>query len=132
GQQYRREVLHIISALIIGPSYLTWRELKHLKHIGPIRDVPSRDLHEVLSDSDLSWNRGLAAWNYLFRGGPEFVNRVGEWLRREDRLNTGYGLRVQNVIELADDVLIARILEGDGYSALDLLQQRIRETPKRK
>jgi predicted ATPase len=125
-------VFHIISALVIGPAYLTWRELANLRYIGPIRDVPTRLLQEVAADSDLSWSRGNAAWNTLFKGTTDFVQEVSDWLSRKDRLDTGYGVRIKQVVELADDVLLTRFLQGDDLEILDDLRHRLRSTPKRK
>lgn len=132
GVEYRHELLCLLSALIVGPSYLTWRELKDLRYIGPLREIPPRSLQEIAADDELSWNRGLAAWNYLFKLGRDQVAEISEWLSREDRLGTGYGVKIQSVVEMADDVLLSRILEGDDYSVLDSLRRKIRDTPKKK
>lgn len=132
GETYQDEIQCLISALIIGPSYVTWRELVDLKYVGPIRDIPPRHLQEIAADKDLSWNRGMAAWNVLFKAGREFVGNVGEWLSSADRLNTGYGVRVRTTIELSDDVILSRILAGEDLSVLDDLRQKLRETTKEK
>lgn len=132
GKAYSREIFHLLSALVIGPAYLTSRELGAMCYIGPIRDIPPLHLHEIVSDRDISWDRGMAGWNRLFKGGRDFVEHVSQWLSRPDRLNMGYGVKVQDVVELMDDVLVARILEGADYSVLDDLRRKLRQPSTRK
>ncbi|MDX1972682.1 MAG: DUF3696 domain-containing protein [Candidatus Sumerlaeia bacterium] len=132
GKDVEQGVFLVLSALLIGPSLLTWGELKHFLNIGPIREIPPRGLEEITADGELSWSRGMAAWNSLLRSERTFVNEVSDWLSKKERLNVGYGLSIQKVLEITDNTLLNQIMETDDYSVLENIREKLRSTAKKK
>jgi hypothetical protein len=62
------------------------------------------------------WASGLGAWDRLVTAEDDFVSAVSHWLGDEDRLNTGYRLRVKKFKELdLNDPLVIQLLTGRAF-----------------
>jgi hypothetical protein len=127
-----RSLMQFIAALVIGPSFMTWNDLKDMRHIGALRDIPPRQLQEVGLEEGVSWSRGAAAWNLLLKKDDEFADAVSDWLSGADRLRSGFGLRVSHVLELPRDGTMVRILSGEDYESLDALRGIMQRAPVHK
>lgn len=104
----------VISRLALGPTKLLASELDNFRHIGPLRDIPTRSFQSILSPDPARWSSGLAAWDFLSKTDNEFVEKVSSWLSDTDRLNTGYSLIRKIYKELDTYGWIMRILEQDN------------------
>lgn len=81
---------NLLSALILGPGKILIEELAKTKYLGPIRDLPSRNHIPSLSPDSSRWSNGLAAWDIIYSSKDEFIEELNDWLRSEDKLQTGY------------------------------------------
>jgi len=83
-----------ISALfnrLLGGSLLLIRErLEQLVYIGPLREVPERDMNYRRSPESSRWARGMAGWDMLHNGDKGLIKEVNHWLSDKNRLNSGY------------------------------------------
>lgn len=117
--------IRLLSSLAVGPGELVRDGLRRLCYVGPLREVPARNHKPAKSPEESRWANGIAAYDTLFSSSDEFINRVNEWLNREDHLNTGYSVEVKKYRELETDsplmlaVLQDRLLDDD----LDLREQ---------
>ena len=99
-----------LSQLIVGPGELLLKLLKGSRYIGPIRKTPPRNYTSLRSVDETRWSSGLAAWDLLYRSPKPFVEQVSSWLSREDRLNSGYSLRMYRYKKLDMDGPLYRAL----------------------
>ena len=86
------------------------RELAQLRYIGPVRKLRPRVNIEPGRPDRGSWSDGSAAWSLLLLhddtdpSAGDLLGKVNDWLARADRLDTGYKLRRQSIVELPADV----------------------------
>ena len=99
-----------LSQLIVGPGELLLKLLRGSRYIGPIRKTPPRNYTSLRSVDETRWSSGLAAWDLLYRSPKSFVEQVSSWLSREDRLNSGYSLRMYRYKKLDMDGPLYRAL----------------------
>lgn len=85
-----REFNAFISALVIGPGVLIREQLRKLRYLGPIRNVPARNFVPSLTPDEARWADGTAAWDALLSGDESLVEAVSRWMSDEDKLGTGY------------------------------------------
>jgi hypothetical protein len=63
----------------------------------------------------------LGAWDRLATADEEFVSAVSHWLGDEDRLNSGYRLRLKRFRELdLGDPLVVQLLTGRAFDDADI------------
>lgn len=87
-----RQFTAFISSLVIGPGVLMRDQLRKLRYLGPIRNVPERDFEAALTPDEARWADGTAAWETLLNGNEPLVDEVSRWMADEDKLATGYEL----------------------------------------
>ena len=127
-----RDLYFDMSRLLAGIGSLLRDELARLRYLGPLRDLHPRTVVERERSVPGRWADGSAAWDLLNGGAQVTLSRiardfldqrerrqstiipdVSEWLSREDRLDTGYELRVRNVVDLpANTPLVDMLNEG--------------------
>ena len=107
--------IRLLSSLTVGPGELIRDGLRKLCYVGPLREVPGRNHKPATSPDNSRWSNGLAAYDILFLSDEAFINKVNDWLTREERLNSGYSVEVKKYREL----------EADHPLMLALLQDRI-------
>ena len=85
-----RQLTAFLTAVIVGPGVLIRDQLRKLRYVGPIRNVPERDFEAALTPDEARWADGTAAWETLFNADTDFVIQVSEWMSDENKLATGY------------------------------------------
>jgi len=125
-------------ALLGGLGRLVRDELSGLRYVGPLR---SR--HPIVSGQAkprlTGWADGSSAFHLLNDrasrdGCDELVRCVSDWLSREDRLATGYALRVHEIYppDLPEDELVGWLSFEHGvlqYSQQQLDKARLGKAP---
>ena len=104
----------VVSSLLVGIGRSLRDELALLRYVGPLREIHRRD-SLGLQPNDRDWANGAAAWDLLNdnAGGDSSVIRdASDWLSNGERLDTGYKLRVQSVVELPGDGPLVTELVG--------------------
>ena len=54
-----------INQILLGPMALVYSELKFIRYLGGIRELPTRSLNKKLTNDPSRWSNGLAAWDLL-------------------------------------------------------------------
>ena len=85
-----RELTAFLTTVIVGPGILIRDQLRKLRYLGPIRNVPERDFEASLTPDEARWADGTAAWEALLNGKESLVDEVSRWMSDEDKLATGY------------------------------------------
>jgi hypothetical protein len=118
-----------ISQLVLGPGRILRDNLVNSRFLGPIREVPLRSHTPSRQQARARWSSGLGAWDRLETADNTFIEAVSSWLGDENRLNSGYRLRLKRYKELdLSDPLVVKLLTGrafdeaDAGSKLDLSQ----------
>ena len=116
-----------VSALFVGVGQALRDELARVRYIGPVRDIHPRTriassarhrafeafaadfiygraTHGPQSSQPASWADGSAAWTYLHTNPlHDMIEEVSDWLSRENRLDTGYALRMRSTVTIYED-----------------------------
>jgi predicted ATPase len=100
-----REFTAFLSSLVVGPGLLIRDCLRKLRYVGPIRNVPRRDIEAALTPDEARWADGLAAWECLLTGEDSLVQATSEWMSAPDKLNTGYEIKRLTIREVTDGLL---------------------------
>ena len=123
------ELWHCVSTLLVGIGSLLRDELAGFRYLGPLRELHLRTVVERDRSVPGRWADGSAAWDVLNRRAQvtsrriahdspntrernraTVIPRVSDWLSREDRLDTGYELRVRTFVELPADTPLVDVL----------------------
>ena len=143
-----------MSRLLVGIGSLLRDELARFRYLGPLRDLYPRAVLQREGSVPGRWADGSAAWDVLNnraqvnlsriahdllnpreRDRAMVVVRVGDWLSREDRLDTGYELRVRNVVELPANTPLVDVLNkgvlGDQWAATKAKEANVSEAESR-
>jgi len=103
----------LLETLITGPCDCVRECLKRFCYVGPLRKVPPRGYHPVSSPDASRWADGLAAYDILFFSSRTFLDQVNKWLSGEERLNSGYRVKIKKYRELEEDhPLMLALLQG--------------------
>ena len=140
------EFRYLTSVLMVGLGQLLKDELAAFRYVGPMRDVrPPQDdnsvaelgmsvaVREALGRPPLPdptgrahWSNGSKAWEVLRKGGTgtvgsDLIGDVDDWMSRDDRLDTGYHIERQTVVELsADHPSVSSIRHGVPREDIDV------------
>jgi len=114
-----------LSSIIVGPGELIAKELKQMRYIGPIREIPSRNYTPQNTVVPRRWADGMAGWDILLNdviAGEEWFDRAGY-----DKLNLGYEF-VRRVSMLAEPKVLQGLLSkqmslSEAAEAVDRLQR---------
>lgn len=102
----------LISALTAGPLKLIHNWLDTFSYIGPIRDLPARNLEPQRTPEKARWSKGLAAWEFLHQASDKQIAEINYWLG-EECLNTGYQAVVYRYRELSVENPLLNYLERE-------------------
>lgn len=102
----------LISALTAGPLKLIHNWLDTFSYIGPIRDLPARNLEPQRTPEKARWSKGLAAWEFLHQATDKQIAEINYWLG-EECLNTGYQAVVYRYRELSVENPLLNYLERE-------------------
>lgn len=100
GNDYLEYGEHVLSQVLVGVGEVFTEYLAKMRYIGPIRKIMPRNYERIISRSDTRWYDGTAAWDELLNASDGFVKKVNNWLEDQDKLNTGYGLKVRRSREV--------------------------------
>lgn len=100
-----REFTAFLSSLVVGPGVLIRDQLRKLRYVGPIRNVPARDFDAALSPDEARWADGTAAWETLLTGEEDLVSEVSLWMSSPDKLATGYEIERRQTKEVVSQAL---------------------------
>ena len=133
-----------LSALLPGIGSLVRDELAGFRYLGPLRDLHPGGGAEGGMPGSGRWADGSAAWELLNRHARVNVDQdtqnliaaprpghkvmsaerlvdVSDWLSRQDRLDTGYKLRVDRTLHLGANAPLVGVLnkgvEGEKWGA---------------
>jgi predicted ATPase len=120
----------ILSLLFVVPGQVLRDLLRGYRYLGPLRDIPPRSYEPARFADETRWANGLAAWDALWRNDEELVEKVGEWLLREDRLDSGYSVRRVDVPDLtADTELLVALQSGRAFEEPEGMALRFSRLP---
>lgn len=107
---------NIVAQATTGPLKALLDELKGIRYLGPMRDVPPRNHRSPKTPDETRWARGLAAWDRMV-ASERLVELVNQCLRKT--LALGYTLKRIKQIQLDAD--------GDIMNEIRLLATRFEE-----
>lgn len=115
---------YIFSHVFVGAGELVLRELKRIRYIGPIREVPSRSFAAQRTPDQSRWADGSAAWDWVHLK-PEFLT---ESTAKEIRsLGLGYRIEPHRTFGVPADsrlgmlIELARLGYVEAFAELDVL-----------
>ena len=120
------EAVSIISQIIVGAGETVLDELRGLRYLGPLREVPNRIHTAPLKSESSRWANGMGAWDALLRSpestaddyaAPSLVEQCSNYLH--NTLKIQYKLRREDRIQLPAD--------GELFSRLRLMASRFDE-----
>lgn len=123
----------VISALFIAPIMLLRDSLRKFRYLSPFREMPGRNHQPARAPDEFRWSNGMAAWDLLLLKGEALVEKVNNWLTREDRFNAGYRVEVKHYKELEVNGPLMMALTGE--SVLDdeeWIRDAVRSLPERR
>lgn len=93
-----------LNTLIMLPLLSIREALKQFTYIGPLRQTPSRNYTPARFVQSDRWASGLAAWDALYHAEKTLVDRTSTWMSAENRLNTGYEIERERMVEISEFV----------------------------
>jgi hypothetical protein len=98
----------MISQVLTGPLAVLLRELRGIRYLGPIRDIPPRNYRSPKTPMESCWAGGLGAWDALIRD-PALVEETSHYLQDVRRLNLDYSIRHEQriTIDTAGEIMAA-------------------------
>lgn len=129
-----REFTAFLSSVVVGPAVLIREQLRKLRYLGPIRNVPARDFEASLTPDEARWADGTAAWETLLTGNAALVEEVSAWMSGEDKLATGYEVERRGFKEVDAGTLTWLIRAADpdaGVRSDPELLRQLEMTPEK-
>ena len=109
-----------VSDLFLLPGKALRDELNSVRSLGPLRETPPRHHSPSPQNQESRWASGLGAWDLLHAADDPFVELTSDWLGGEDRLKSGYRLRVQRYKELdLSDPLLLKLQTGRAFDDVE-------------
>ena len=89
--------------------------LARFLYVGPIRSSLPHEYKPPANPSQSRWAKGLGAWDALCRKA-HLVDETNHWLNSEERLNTGYKIKMHRFRELDEDTFALMQRRAFDYS----------------
>lgn len=99
-----------LSQFLAGAGESVLEDLRGLRHLGPLRVIPSRGYSAPRRAEESQWANGLGAWDALLRSSPQdgIVAKCSNYMN--DALQLGYTLSKADRIQLdADSDIVAQL-----------------------
>ena len=112
GQAQKHLVMAVVNTAICGPLQCLSNWLEELSYIGPLRDLPPRNISPRSTPDKSRWAKGLAAWEMLPTAKASLIDEINFWLG-SGCLDSGYQLLVRKYRELEDSHPLYRLLDND-------------------
>lgn len=123
------EFTSILSILLLGPGFVLCDRLRELRHVGPLRDMPSRSLKTRDQSGVSRWPTGDQAWDTL-RHGPEWLlHEITRWLENEELLDTGYRLERKGLRQIPTWMLDV-LFDPEHIGFADELAEEVKAIPE--
>jgi len=120
-----------IDALAVGPVELLSNWLEDFTYIGPLRDLPARNMTQQLSPDLSRWAKGLGAWEMLYSAPDKLIDEINYWMG-DACLKTGYQVIVKKYREVDIDNPVFTVLEKEpDQDTLLLLKEMLGEIPEK-
>ena len=87
----------MVGQALTGPLAILLEELRGIRYLGPIREVPPRNYRTPKTPDDSRWANGLGAWDALVRD-PLLAEKTSYYM--QDVLALGYSINRQERISL--------------------------------
>lgn len=119
-----RMACELLNRLVVVPGRVLARELEQLRHVGPLRKPPPREMQIANTrkqNEDTQWYDGSSAWHAIARS-QNLASAVSVWLSNPNRLGMGYELGLEEFREVPTESPISRCFEGSDDVNLDLLE----------
>ncbi len=119
GRGEQQAVGVYLNAVIAGTVNALRDALADMVPIGPLRELPPRGFVAQRTPDPARWASGLAAWDRLATLDDETIADVDAWMAGPDRLDSGFGVRVERFRRVAAASDFAELM-ARGLSPLDL------------
>ncbi|NMR24027.1 AAA family ATPase [Pseudoalteromonas sp. NEC-BIFX-2020_015] len=96
GYLHNQQITACFTELFIAPLDMLCGLLSNSVNIGPLRIVPDQNYDIYSNTEQKHWYNGKAAWDLLAKNDADLNKGVDDWLKSEDKLNTGVGLMSQS------------------------------------
>ncbi len=77
----------IFNIIFVGFGKILADKLDSINYLGPLREIPDRNMLDAKSDKNINWSNGLKAWEILKNSDQDFIEIVNYWL---DKFGTTY------------------------------------------
>lgn len=132
---------NFLNCVLIAPGLKISGWLRSVCYLGPLREIPPRDFTvDKLNHSFLNrwrWERGLAAWDEIYfvdqqsiRQSKKRFNAINDWLASDQRLNTGYEVRIEHYREIFSNFFTDSSEDKSQEKMIELIK-KIKSQPEK-
>ncbi len=100
-EKYLVAFRQLMDRLLRGPALVLKQSLERFRYLGPLRSAVPRNYSPPRFPDSRRWPTGAAAWDELCRDPEDLCYNVSTWLSEEDKLDTGYSIRVDEYREIS-------------------------------
>ena len=104
--------LAYIDALSVGLLKLVSDWFADFTYIGPLRDLPPRNMTASLSPNQSQWVKGLAAWDLLYSAPAQLIEEINYWMG-DACLKTGYQVVLKKYREVEHNNPVFLMLDDE-------------------
>jgi hypothetical protein len=87
----------MVGQALTGPLAVLLRELRGIRYLGPIREIPPRTYRAPKTPMESCWASGLGAWDVLIRDS-DLVEQTSHYL--QDVLKIGYSIHHRELLSI--------------------------------
>lgn len=128
-EKLKHLAMAVINTAICGPLQVLSKWLDDLSYIGPLRDLPPRNILPRSTPDKSRWATGLAAWEMLPTAKSSDIDEINFWLG-DGCLDSGYQLLVKKYRELEDSHPLYRMLDNElDEDDQDVIKDLLKEIP---